>query len=66
MIPVSVMLYSSTDPSENDGQAIDANSYPPFKVVDFSVIQHIMDEVEALGEPEEEGQSCDHYLRVIP
>jgi transcription initiation factor TFIIH subunit 3 len=50
------MLYSSTDILENDAQTIDANSYPPFRIVDSNVVGHIIDEVEALGEPEEEGQ----------
>lgn len=51
------MLYSSTDPLQHDNRTIDANSYPPFRVVDSSVMQHTMEEVDALGEPEEEGQS---------
>jgi len=52
------MLYSSTDPWRHN-LAIDANSYPPFRVVDYSVVQHIMEEIDALGEPEEEGQPAD-------
>ncbi|KIM91931.1 hypothetical protein PILCRDRAFT_101 [Piloderma croceum F 1598] len=49
----SVMLYSSTDPLQHN-RTIDANSYPPFRVVDYSVMQHIMEEIDALGEPEDE------------
>lgn len=52
---VSVMLHSSTDPSKDMDQVIDANSYPPFKVVDSSVIQRTLDEMESLGQPQEEG-----------
>jgi transcription initiation factor TFIIH subunit 3 len=59
------MMYSSTDPLQNDGQTIDANSYPPFRVVDSSVMQHIMEEVEALGEPGEEGQYVDNTMSAI-
>lgn len=62
MIRLSVMLYSSTDPPEVDGQATDANSYPPFRVMDYNVMQHILDEMDALGEPMEEGRSYENYL----
>jgi hypothetical protein len=50
----SVMLYSSSDPVQNDEQAIDADSYPPFRIVNASVIQHIMEEMDRLCELEEE------------
>lgn len=50
------MLYSTTD-YVDIGQAMDANTYPPFKAVDTSVTQKIRDEIDALGEPDEEGQS---------
>lgn len=59
------MLYSSTDYADLQGQAIDANSYPPFRAVDTSVTQKILKEVEALGEPEEEGTfQLFHVCRV--
>lgn len=50
----STMLYSSTDPVQ-DNRSIDANSYPPFKIVDSNVIQVIMNETDALAGKEEEG-----------
>jgi hypothetical protein len=58
------MLYSSTDPLQHN-QAIDANSYPPFRVVDYSVMEHIMEEIDALGGPEEEGQPADDEMSPI-
>jgi len=50
------MLYSSTDAIANT-QFTDANSYLPLKVVDSTIVQRIMDELEALGESEEECMS---------
>ncbi|KAN0090851.1 TFIIH subunit Tfb4/p34 [Tylopilus felleus] len=52
----SVMLYSSAETSTlvDDASLLDANSYPPFKTVDTTVIQRIRREMEALGEMEEE------------
>ncbi|KAF8236571.1 Tfb4-domain-containing protein [Tricholoma matsutake] len=41
----SVMLYSSTD-LPTDNQVIDANSYPPFKLVDSTIITRIMKELD--------------------
>jgi hypothetical protein len=48
------MLYSSTDLAP-EHQVIDANSYPPFKLVDSTVVTRIMDELDELGEREDEG-----------
>ncbi|EKM54491.1 uncharacterized protein PHACADRAFT_258371 [Phanerochaete carnosa HHB-10118-sp] len=51
----SVMLYSSTMPvNEEEIQPADANTYRPFKVMDSTIMKHIVSEVEALGEPEVE------------
>ncbi|KIK76201.1 hypothetical protein PAXRUDRAFT_835431 [Paxillus rubicundulus Ve08.2h10] len=50
----SVMLYSSTEPLVDDVPAPDANSYPPFKTVDSTVLQCITRELDAIGELEEE------------
>ncbi|KAG6378214.1 transcription factor Tfb4 [Boletus reticuloceps] len=52
----SVMLYSSTETSTlvDDAQPLDANSYPPFKTVDNTMLQQITHELEALGHMEEE------------
>lgn len=49
------MLYSSTDPLKEGGPSANANSYPPFRMVDSSVVEHILAELDALGEPEKEG-----------
>lgn len=48
------MLYSSTDKRVNNGATVDANSYPAFKVVDSTVVKRITDEMDSLGDPEEE------------
>lgn len=50
------MLYSSTEASTlvDDAPSLDANSYPPFKTVDTTVLQRISREMEALGDMEEE------------
>ncbi|KAH0588927.1 hypothetical protein H2248_004712 [Termitomyces sp. 'cryptogamus'] len=45
----SLCLYSSDDPAL-ESQAIDPNSYPPFKLVDSTVVTRIMDELDELGE----------------
>ena len=49
------MFYSSTGAYKEDAIQADANTYRPFKVLDSIVMKHIQDQVEALGEPEEEG-----------
>lgn len=50
------MLYSSTDSAKDDmDDLVDANSYPPFKVVDSSVVERTLDEIESLGDLDEEG-----------
>lgn len=50
------MLYSSSDPVP-DALATDtnANAYPPFTVVDSTVVQRIMTELDSLEAKEEEG-----------
>jgi len=50
----SVMLYSSADPPIDGVPAPNANSYPPFNVVDSTVVQKITDELNTLGESDEE------------
>ncbi|KAG6866710.1 hypothetical protein C0991_011369 [Blastosporella zonata] len=49
----SLNLYSSTDPTP-DTQVIDPNSYPPFKLVDSTIVTRIMEEFDDLGDPPEE------------
>ncbi|KAK2464250.1 hypothetical protein APHAL10511_003707 [Amanita phalloides] len=49
----SLMLYSSTNPP-SDPPVTDANTYPPFKLVDTAVVAHIVEELDALGDPDEE------------
>ncbi|KAG2088168.1 TFIIH subunit Tfb4/p34, partial [Suillus discolor] len=53
----SVLLYSSTELLSDDVPSLDANSYLPFKLVDSTVVQRIMNEFDAIGELEEE-PSC--------
>lgn len=50
------MLYSSTETLTlaDDALPLDANSYPPFKTVDTTVLQRITRELEALGDMKEE------------
>lgn len=50
------MLYSSLDPIK-ESKGVDANSYPPFKQVDMTVIEKISDEMDALADADEEGMS---------
>ncbi|KIJ67969.1 hypothetical protein HYDPIDRAFT_25422 [Hydnomerulius pinastri MD-312] len=50
----SVMLYSSTETLVDEVPSLDANSYPPFKMVDTMVLQRITRELDALGDLEEE------------
>ncbi|KAG6898167.1 hypothetical protein C0992_004154 [Termitomyces sp. T32_za158] len=50
----SLCLYSSADPVPQS-QPIDPNSYPPFKLVDSTIVTRIMQELDDLGEPGEEG-----------
>ncbi|KAG6833522.1 hypothetical protein H0H87_005173 [Tephrocybe sp. NHM501043] len=37
-----------------DAQVIDANSFPPFRLVDSAIVTRIMEEYDDLGEPSEE------------
>jgi len=53
----SVLLYSTSTVVLDDAQINDPNAYPLFKVVDSTIVQRIMDELDALGEPEHEGVS---------
>ncbi|KAF8628910.1 hypothetical protein AX15_003690 [Amanita polypyramis BW_CC] len=67
----SVMLYSSTNPPK-DLPIVDANSYPPFKLVDTTVNSRIAEELDILGDPDKEGISlnclcrCDLNVRPEP
>jgi hypothetical protein len=54
LVTNSVLLYSSTELFSDDVPSLDANSYLPFKLVDSTVIQRIMNEFDAIGELEEE------------
>lgn len=51
------MLYASTDHLESSSITIDANSYPPFKLLDTTVVTRIGAELDALDDShdEEEG-----------
>ncbi|KAF7792417.1 hypothetical protein EIP86_003454 [Pleurotus ostreatoroseus] len=51
----SIMLYASTENyQEENVESADANTYRPFKVLDSIIMKSIQDQVDALGEPEEE------------
>ncbi|KDQ57833.1 hypothetical protein JAAARDRAFT_130607 [Jaapia argillacea MUCL 33604] len=50
----SVMLYASTETGSESTELADSNTYLPFKLVDATVVERIMDELDALGDPEEE------------
>ncbi|KAF8894042.1 TFIIH subunit Tfb4/p34 [Infundibulicybe gibba] len=47
----SVMLYSSTDPVP-DTIVVEADSYPPFKLVNSTVMRRIVEELDALQDEE--------------
>lgn len=49
----SVMLYSSTT-SSSHVEAIDSNTYRPFKILDTAVTDSILEQFEALGDPSNE------------
>ena len=50
------MVYSSTMSVNEEGvEPADANTYQPFKVMDSAIMKNIAAEIEALGEPENEG-----------
>jgi hypothetical protein len=57
----SVMLYSSRDKvdleMESEITSVDANSYSGFKIVDSAVVKRVMDELDTLGEFEDEGSN---------
>ncbi|TFK26523.1 Tfb4-domain-containing protein [Coprinopsis marcescibilis] len=50
----SVMLYASTDQLEPSSITVDANSYPPFKLLDTAVVTRIAAELDALDDSHDE------------
>lgn len=60
------MLYSSMESLTlaDDALLLDANSYPPFKTVDTTVLQQITLELEALSDVEEERTPHRYCLRA--
>ena len=61
------MLYASTENyQEENVESADANTYRPFKVLDSIIMKSIQDQVDALGEPEEEGTLRNHIVYAIP
>ncbi|KAI0695474.1 transcription factor Tfb4 [Cytidiella melzeri] len=50
----SVMLYSTTSPVDEKAVAADANSYRPFKILDCTITNTILDQVESLSEADTE------------
>jgi len=51
----SMLLYSTSGPSEDEGLSPDANSYPPFRVVDSAVVTKIMHEFDSIQDADEQG-----------
>ncbi|KAG6837497.1 hypothetical protein H0H93_008422 [Arthromyces matolae] len=56
LLAYSICLYSSTDPLPKS-LPLDSNSYPPFKLVDSTIVTRIMEEFDDLGDPSEEAPS---------
>ena len=52
---LSVLLYSTSTVVLDDSQINDPNSYPLFKVVDSTIVQRIVEEMDSLGDPGQEG-----------
>lgn len=50
----SVMLYASTEPFTGEPPSLDANSYPPFRMVDTTILQRISHEFNAMSDLAEE------------
>ncbi|EAU91711.2 basic transcription factor 2.35KD subunit [Coprinopsis cinerea okayama7 len=50
----SVMLYASTDQHQTASISVDANSYPPFKLLDNTVVTSIAAELDALDDSHDE------------
>lgn len=48
------MLYASTESLVDEPPPLDANSFPPFNVVDTTVLQRITRELDDIGKLEEE------------
>ncbi|KAK7005746.1 transcriptional factor [Favolaschia claudopus] len=54
----SVLLYSSTDPvSPSTEASMNANAYPPFQVVDSTIAQRVMKELDELEQREDEEEA---------
>ncbi|KAF9075432.1 transcription factor Tfb4-domain-containing protein [Rhodocollybia butyracea] len=53
----SVLLYSSADPP-SDTPSNDANSFPPFKIVDMTVVLEIQKQLETLSDEDDEVPSA--------
>ncbi|KAG9220709.1 hypothetical protein CCMSSC00406_0003808 [Pleurotus cornucopiae] len=49
----SLMLYASTESETINPSAVDANSYPPFKMLDSTIIKRIENELDQLDTEEE-------------
>ncbi|KIM69186.1 hypothetical protein SCLCIDRAFT_13298 [Scleroderma citrinum Foug A] len=50
----SAMLYATTESLVDEPPPLDANSFPPFKVVDTTLLQCITRELDAIGKLEDE------------
>ncbi len=59
----SLMLYASTESETINPSAVDANSYPPFKMLDSTIIKRIENELDQLDTEEESSSpSVGQYL----
>jgi len=62
----SAMLYASTESLVDEPPPLDANSFPPFKVVDTTVLQRITRELDVIGKLEEERTHIESVLQASP
>lgn len=56
------MFYASEQDQDSADTVADSNTYRPFKTIDSTVVTRILDEVQALGQPDEEGEPLPMYL----
>jgi transcription initiation factor TFIIH subunit 3 len=64
------MLYSSANTVPDCQHVADSNYFLPFKIVNATIVQRLTQELEQLGDPDEEGmyahcQSNFHYNLIV-
>lgn len=62
----SAMLYATTESLVDEPPPLDANSFPPFKVVDTTLLQCITRELDAIGKLEDERTHTESMLQTSP